>query len=198
MVRDEFGDAIRLKHTELTLCVTLGNPAERVVTVRLRKIKITPPFQKKTHTECCRAGRVAADKVLRNITDFVEVAGKKRNQLGKRVHGSILDSAFACNRFTFLCAPIIIPRLSVPNFSSASPLFSSVSSFQRLKHSMAAARAAFSRIAPAIANVRARPSPALRRAALARGYATASENSVRIARHSHATCHSEVIHSSPR
>jgi pyruvate dehydrogenase E1 component beta subunit len=53
---------------------------------------------------------------------------------------------------------------------------------------MAAARAVFSRAAPAIANVRARPSLALKRAAFARGYATASENSVRVARHSHASC----------
>jgi pyruvate dehydrogenase E1 component beta subunit len=52
---------------------------------------------------------------------------------------------------------------------------------------MAAARAALSRVAPAIANVRARPSLALKRGAFARGYATASENSVRVPRHSHAS-----------
>lgn len=45
---------------------------------------------------------------------------------------------------------------------------------------MAAARAVFSRAAPAIANVRARPSLALKRAAFARGYATASENSMTV------------------
>ncbi|KAG1815487.1 thiamine diphosphate-binding protein [Suillus subaureus] len=45
---------------------------------------------------------------------------------------------------------------------------------------MSAARAALSRVAPAIANVRARPSLALKRAAFARGYATASENSMTV------------------
>lgn len=43
---------------------------------------------------------------------------------------------------------------------------------------MAAVRAAFSRLAPALANTRARPSLPASRAALARSYATQSENSV--------------------
>lgn len=43
---------------------------------------------------------------------------------------------------------------------------------------MAAVRAAFSRLAPALANARTGVSIPVRRVALARGYATQSENSV--------------------
>lgn len=93
--------------------------------------------------------------------------------------------AAPCNRFTSF---ISIPRSSVPKllpFHSLSLLTSPPPLVSFPKGSMAAARTAFSRVAPAIANVRARPSLALKRAAFARGYATASENSVGVARHSH-------------
>jgi hypothetical protein len=77
-----------------------------------------------------------------------------------------------------------LPRLSVSNII-ASLIRSSSSSTSSTpflpKGLMAAARAAFARVAPVLSNVRARSSPALRRAALTRGYATSSENTVRTA-----------------
>ena len=81
-------------------------------------------------------------------------------------------------------SPNNLPRLSVLNIIASIIRSSSIFNLLILpKGPMAAARAAFSRVAPALSNVRARPSLALRRTALARGYATStSENSVRISR----------------
>ncbi|KAG1730686.1 uncharacterized protein EDB91DRAFT_749637 [Suillus paluster] len=95
----------------------------------------------------------------------------------------ILSSWSASGRLVCWCKVVSISY----HFAPPLPLFS--------KYTRTCARAAFSRVTPAIVNGCARSLPLITAVALALGYATYSENLVRTARGSHQTFYFESIRS---